>query len=209
MCVSMIFALLFVFEQICDAHWFTLENRCLCLLSSPMMHPNTLFGCFKLINHYIPCLYILILPANACIFSHPQTPFSTVTENEIVVLKETFKELAKKGGHDTYIDKQTFLKFFPLPGLLGGKYASIFPHNSEIQFKNFYYMQRITLSYKYLTELTRSHMSCQIVFSMSSMRCTLERSTLISLYMDCQFVVEGTFNRRVNSCSMCATPEGK
>ena len=53
------------------------------------------------------------------------------------IIKETFKELAKKGGHEGYIDKATFLKFFPLPGLLGERLFSVFngSHNMKIDFR--------------------------------------------------------------------------
>jgi hypothetical protein len=42
-------------------------------------------------------------------------------EDEIHLLRETFKGLANSKNGDT-VDKETFLKCFPLPGLLGGRY---------------------------------------------------------------------------------------
>lgn len=44
-------------------------------------------------------------------------------EDEIHLLRETFKGLANSKNGDT-VDKETFLKCFPLPGLLGGKISS-------------------------------------------------------------------------------------
>lgn len=45
----------------------------------------------------------------------------TVDECEIKVIKETFKDLCHLKGGSARIDKETFLQYFPLPGLLGGE----------------------------------------------------------------------------------------
>ncbi|CAN0365724.1 unnamed protein product, partial [Hapterophycus canaliculatus] len=44
---------------------------------------------------------------------------SEVDECEIKVIKETFKDLCHLNGGSMRIDKETFLQYLPLPGLLG------------------------------------------------------------------------------------------
>lgn len=44
-----------------------------------------------------------------------------VDECEIKVIKETFKDLCHLNGGSMRIDKETFLQYLPLPGLLGGE----------------------------------------------------------------------------------------
>lgn len=44
-----------------------------------------------------------------------------VDECEIKVIKETFKDLCNVNGGSMRIDKETFLQYLPLPGLLGGE----------------------------------------------------------------------------------------
>lgn len=46
---------------------------------------------------------------------------SAVDECEIKVIKETFKDLCHLNGGSMRIDKETFLQYLPLPGLLGGE----------------------------------------------------------------------------------------
>ena len=52
-----------------------------------------------------------------------------VDECEIKVIKETFKDLCHLNGGSMRIDKETFLQYLPLPGLLGGEssFASSVP----------------------------------------------------------------------------------
>lgn len=47
-------------------------------------------------------------------------PVLSVDECEIKVIKETFKDLCHLNGGSMRIDKETFLQYLPLPGLLGG-----------------------------------------------------------------------------------------
>ncbi len=42
-----------------------------------------------------------------------------VDHGELLILKKTFKDLAHR-SHGNTIDKDTFLAYFPLPGLIGG-----------------------------------------------------------------------------------------
>lgn len=52
----------------------------------------------------------------------PSRPLA-VDECEIKVIKETFKDLCHLNGGSMRIDKETFLQYLPLPGLLGGTWG--------------------------------------------------------------------------------------
>lgn len=48
-------------------------------------------------------------------------PLPIVDQCEIKLIKETFKDLCHLNGGSMRIDKELFLQYLPLPGLLGGK----------------------------------------------------------------------------------------
>jgi Ca2+-binding EF-hand superfamily protein len=53
-------------------------------------------------------------------------PFSAVDAHEVAVLKQTFADLSQRAGPVNCIDRATFLKVFPLPGLLGERLFDVF-----------------------------------------------------------------------------------
>lgn len=71
-----------------------------------------------------------VLACSTCDFTHPtyskkkslvvRIRLHAVDECEIKVIKETFKDLCQLNGGSMRIDKETFLQYLPLPGLLGG-----------------------------------------------------------------------------------------
>ncbi|CAN0296694.1 unnamed protein product, partial [Discosporangium mesarthrocarpum] len=58
---------------------------------------------------------------------------------EIKVIKETFKDLCHINGESTRIDKETFLQYLPLPGLLGERLFAVFDKkgSGEIDYEEF------------------------------------------------------------------------
>ncbi len=51
---------------------------------------------------------------------------------ELKVIKETFKDLCSLSGDEKYrVDKETFLKYFPIPGLIGERLFVIFDKKNE------------------------------------------------------------------------------
>ncbi|CAN0474007.1 unnamed protein product, partial [Ectocarpus sp. 12 AP-2014] len=61
-------------------------------------------------------------------------------ECEIKVIKETFKDLCHVNGGSMRIDKETFLQYLPLPGLLGAeRLFAVFDKKSsgEIDYEEF------------------------------------------------------------------------
>ncbi|CAM9562557.1 unnamed protein product, partial [Ectocarpus sp. 13 AM-2016] len=65
---------------------------------------------------------------------------SAVDECEIKVIKETFKDLCHVNGGSMRIDKETFLQYLPLPGLLGAeRLFAVFDKKSsgEIDYEEF------------------------------------------------------------------------
>ncbi|CAM9330850.1 unnamed protein product, partial [Sphacelaria rigidula] len=60
-------------------------------------------------------------------------------ECEIKVIKETFKDLCHLKGGSARIDKETFLQYFPLPGLLGERLFAVFDKkcSGEIDYEEF------------------------------------------------------------------------
>ena len=59
-------------------------------------------------------------------------------DDELKVIHQTFADLAKRSPGDV-IDKPTFLKFFPLPGLLGERLFTVFDskHTGVVDFEEF------------------------------------------------------------------------
>ncbi|CAM9376386.1 unnamed protein product [Chrysoparadoxa australica] len=58
---------------------------------------------------------------------------------EIKLIKATFKDLCQLSGESTRIDKETFLQYFPLPGLLGERLFAVFDKKiiGEIDYEEF------------------------------------------------------------------------
>ncbi|KAG5178660.1 hypothetical protein JKP88DRAFT_158720 [Tribonema minus] len=58
---------------------------------------------------------------------------------EIKVIRETFKDLCHLSGDNTRIDKETFLQYFPLPGLLGERLFAVFDKKNigEVDYEEF------------------------------------------------------------------------
>ncbi len=58
---------------------------------------------------------------------------------ELKVIKETFKDLSHISGGERYIDKETFLQYFHLPGLIGRRLFTAFDKRNEglIRYEDF------------------------------------------------------------------------
>ncbi|KAG5175768.1 hypothetical protein JKP88DRAFT_172109 [Tribonema minus] len=58
---------------------------------------------------------------------------------EITVLRQTFKDLCAISGKGTSVDKETFLQYFPLPGLLGERLFAVFDtkRSGKVDFEEF------------------------------------------------------------------------
>jgi Ca2+-binding EF-hand superfamily protein len=66
--------------------------------------------------------------------------FLLVTDEEIVVLKRTFEDLAARNPNsDTGVDKRTFLRVFQLPGMLGERLYAVFDRKKKecVEFEDF------------------------------------------------------------------------
>ena len=75
-----------------------------------------MFFCVALLLPLIDFLCVCVICIFFFLFFSAQ-----VDECEIKVIKETFKDLCHLNGGSTRIDKETFLQYLPLPGLLGGE----------------------------------------------------------------------------------------
>ncbi|CBN79428.1 n/a [Ectocarpus siliculosus] len=71
--------------------------------------------------------------------AYTRTEIVPVDECEIKVIKETFKDLCHVNGGSMRIDKETFLQYLPLPGLLGERLFAVFDKKSsgEIDYEEF------------------------------------------------------------------------
>eukprot|EP01066_Platyproteum_vivax_P003168 Platyproteum_vivax@DN14058_c0_g1_i1.p1 len=81
------------------------------------------------------------VPNNRRRGSQDRHSFKKSQRNSIAVLKQLFKELAvHSNSADQTVDKDTFLKYFPMPGVLGERLFAVFDRDSSntIDFQEFF-----------------------------------------------------------------------